>query len=132
MKVERRGFLVRGMLVASLLVLGAWTASAEQKVYTMDRVVRSGESVHVDVSDRPIRRVNVLVKRLDANDKDCHLTAGFRGESAFDGGKKAQVDRQDLHEVVIMANGARSNGRELEIRVHNGEVNIREVIVHFE
>lgn len=118
-------------ILFALVFFTAGSTLAEEKIYSIDRNLRSGEHVSVDVSDRVIHRVDVLVRRLHKDQTDCYLTVGYKDGQRFGGEKGVQVDRQDLHELLFMGKDERSRDRDLKIQAHNGDVFIREIVVHY-
>lgn len=132
MTASRNGFGIGGWLAAgAMAILMAASAAAEEKYYPIERDVSGGGDVTVDVPDRPIHRIDVLLRRLNPNDTDCHITVGLKGGDLFENGKRAQVDRQDLHELFFMGGDKWSKDRDVQVRVYNGSVHIKEIVVHF-
>lgn len=118
-------------VIAALFMAIASSAIAEEKIYSIERNIRSGDDVIVDIPNRIVHRVEVLLKRLQKDHTDCYITVGLTGQALFEGGKHAQVDREDLHELTLMGGDRRAKEHNLQVRAHNGDVYVHEIVVHF-
>ena len=120
---------VQSLALTLLATAGLAAAAASTETVNLDLNLRNGGSAQVNVKGGTITRIEVEVKRLNAKQQDTYLTAQYSDGDPVDGGRKLQVDRQDLHELSWEEDGGHAEDRRITITAHNGDVHIRRVVV---
>jgi len=84
---------------------------------------------HQYIGEKPVRSIDIKVRR-ESGSRDTYLNLRFGNGATFENGKRAQVDGTQT--VSWNVGGEKSNGQELVLNAHNGEVFIESVRVNFD
>lgn len=101
----------------------------ERKITLVGKSINPGGSTQIDLMDRPISRIDVVLRRVGTNTQTL-IDASIGENTPL--GEARQVDQNTQHVISFEAAGRAPGGEDLRLRASNGEVFVESVHVLYE